>query len=206
MNLNGLHRDLRSSVTDIVGIPWIRHELVSMPFSESEYDYVNNYYVRRKELSEELFENKKWAMYLTMHEVPWHVEAFSRIHRYLEDEEYWKILASIYMASENLWQNKRAWKMFLSSERPGREHFMTEAERKFLAELPESFTIYRGYMKGLNKSGFSYSLSENTAIWFSKRYLGLELDSSQVHKRTIKKKNVFAYLSRADESEIIVIE
>ena len=79
---------------------------------------------------------------------------------------------------------------------------MNASERRYFSKLPEEFKIYRGYQSGRNKNGFSYSIDENIAKWFSSRFS----DNVQVKEITVKKEDVFAYLSSRNEKEIIYLK
>jgi hypothetical protein len=65
--------------------------------------------------------------------------------------------------------------------------------------------VYRGYQRGLNPKGFSYTLDKAKAKWFSKR-LARNNAESVVKQRFVKKDQVIAYLEGRGESEVIIID
>lgn len=180
----------------------IKHPLVfSMMHHDMMNAMMNEQFRAKTQACKEALEKGDFARYIFLHERPYRFEAFSSVAPRMKDKEYWELLSEAWIDSENLWQNLPQWKKLLKSTRKGREHFMTPEERKFLEELPEVATIYRGYEPGKNREGLSYTLDEDKAKWFSTRFS----KTGKVHTRTIKRSKIFAYLAGRDESEIIVL-
>lgn len=180
----------------------IKHPLVfSIMHHEMMNAMMNESFRVKTKACEEALQKKDFAKYVFLHERPFRFEAFSAVASSMKDKEYWELLSEVWIDSENLWQNLPQWKKLLKSTRKGREHFMSAEERKFLKELPEVVTIYRGYQTGKNKGGLSYTWDEAKAKWFSTRLS----KTGEVHVRTVKREKIFAYLDGRNESEIIVL-
>jgi hypothetical protein len=92
---------------------------------------------------------------------------------------------------------------------------MTEEERKFLADLPELITVYRGYqpLTG-NEDGMSWTLDRDVAQRLGNRWWTTAVDDKpltdplnrgQVQERVIQKSEIFAYLGGRKESEVIIL-
>lgn len=155
----------------------------------------------KKQYLDEQIEKKKWSSAVWMYERPYRLQAFLTIKKHLSFSEYWELLGSLWTDSENIWQNQSDWKKLLSSSISKKECFMDEEERKRLKSLPELVTVYRGYVPGKNKSGFSYTLSKKQALWFAKRYD----KSGKVLTRQIKKSEIFAFKTHRGEEEVIIL-
>ena len=81
---------------------------------------------------------------------------------------------------------------------------MSRQDRKAFEEMPEALTVYRGYQVGRyrHKSGFSWSLSKETAEWFAYRWP--ENGKAAVAVGTCLRSNVIAYLNGRQEQTIII--
>jgi hypothetical protein len=140
-------------------------------------------------------------MYVFMYERPYRLHGFLQIMHHLDDKNYWELLGSIWSDSENIWQNFKVWLKLLADDRPGKEHFMDAEEREALAKLPDVLVVHRGYVKGKNKNGLSYTLSKEKAEWFAKRFSN---GNPAVCTRRVKKTDVLAYLTGRGEDEIVL--
>lgn len=76
---------------------------------------------------------------------------------------------------------------------------MDEAERKFLADLPDQFVVYRGHQIR-NRMGYSWTLSYYRAKWFSQRFQNKKIG---VVSAIIRKEEVVALLLGRNEFEVI---
>ncbi len=132
----------------------------------------------------------------------------------MSDEVYWKTIAHCYTSS-NLGHSKNdIISYYLNKNRPNKHFLMDEDERKFLAELPEEITIYRGCSKkeiNSKKIRYSWTLDKKVAEFFAYEYKNLVLTKSfdkdksdfDVIEKTINKSEVIAYFNGRKESEII---
>ena len=75
---------------------------------------------------------------------------------------------------------------------------------KEFADLPNEFEVYRGAEQGEFEGkygiGLSWTLDEDIAIWFSKRFN----KDGRVMKRRIRKSDVIHFTNRRGEKEIVV--
>jgi hypothetical protein len=96
--------------------------------------------------------------------------------------------------------------LLMANKRSGSKYFMMPDERRYLAALPGSITVYRGYQGKHQAKGLSWTLDKERAEWFARRWGGL-LDLgylSYVAERTVGKKDIFAYINSRQEQEIIL--
>jgi len=206
--LNDSSEPLNSELEEFVdsdsplGIPIIRHPLLIW-IGPIVPGIINRQYAQKLESVARAKKDKNWSSYIYMHERPYRLDAFSEIQDQMSDIEYWTSLGDIWIDSENLWQNKEQWDSFLSSKRPGRENMMNENERMDLSQLPNSLSIFRGFIEDQNENGLSWTTDKEKAKWFSTRFAKTG-DKPVVAKATVKKDDVVAYFTRRGESEIVL--
>lgn len=197
-----LHPDLQKYVEDLDHFKALRHPILySVPYFESMNAFHNKQYEVRKEELKANKKNKHWESFVFLHERPHRLVAFMEIENKLPDNTYWHLLGHIWLDNENIWQLKEAWLKALKSEREHVEMFMTGHERMKLKNMPDTMTVYRGCSKK-NKNGYSYTLDVEKAKLFSQRWGS----DGMIIEKIIKKKDVFAYISRRNESEIIILK
>ena len=184
--------------------PMIQHPLVySVPHFQEMNAFVNAQLKHKTEAVEKALKKRDFVSYVFLHERPYRFQAIQKIAADVKNSDYWKLLSQFWIDSENIWQNKEAWRSLLLSQRPGRHHFMSMADREALASLPDKVTIYRGYdaRKG-DPHGFSYTLNPDIAKKFARRFYG---SLPEVKTRTISKEEILAYTNRRGEEEIITL-
>jgi hypothetical protein len=99
---------------------------------------------------------------------------------------------------------------FLEKE-PKSEMFMESLERENLESLPKEITIYRGMTLSEFKSGvfgISWTLDPKVAHFFAFTYgrnFATKNEKKMIHKMTVSKKQIFAYLADRDEKEVIFL-
>ena len=143
-----------------------------------------------------------------MHERPHRLDAFGELiaTRVVKDIDYWELLGSIWIDSENIWQNFPNWKRLLRSKRPHKHAFMDADDKKEFKALPNRLTVYRGCVCGQNETGMSWTLDKAKATWFSSRFLRRDKGEKPcVLEKTINKSKAFAYLTGRGESEVIIL-
>jgi hypothetical protein len=138
--------------------------------------------------------------------------ALLEIEHLLPDKDYWKCLNLVWANIEISTPDRREWLRLFTSQRPHRELLMSKTERKRLAAMPDTLTIYRGYAKGRARSGLSWTLSEKRAHFFAdyaagnrRRILcGHTGGSSMVVCGKCHKHDVLAYFNNRKEQEIVI--
>jgi hypothetical protein len=196
-----LHEDLKPCLSKNP-FPMLRHPLMyHMMYTEQMNALINKQYEYKKQALLKYKEQKDWAGCVFVYERPYRLSAFLEVERNLSDKDYWEILSSIWIDSENIWQNKETWKNLIKSDRAEKQFFMIEEEQEYLANLADVVTVYRGCIKNKNKTGLSYTLNKSKAEWFAKRF-GKD---GVVIEREVKKSKIFAYLNGRNEDEVIVL-
>ena len=79
---------------------------------------------------------------------------------------------------------------------------MDQAERKRLAELEDTVTVYRGVtsLNADNIRAMSWTLDKEVAEWFAHRYK----EDGTVYEAEIDKKHILALFIGRNESEVVV--
>jgi hypothetical protein len=166
---------------------------------------INLLYTQKKIAIDRAIENEQYSTYVYLHEKPYRINAFDSIENLLTDAEYWSLLADVCIGTENMWQEKHLIHELLTADRSDRHLMMDADEYEQYKELPETLTVYRGCITGKNEDGFSWTLDQSRAKWFSER-LARDGDEPIVLERTIKRDDAIAYFTRRGESEILLID
>ena len=183
--------------------PTLRHPLVySIPYSPAMNALLNKRYEVLSEQVKKLLKEKNYFSYIFQHERPYRFQALLDVITLLDDKEYWDLVSDVWVDSENIWQNLKAWKKILKQRKETKHFFMDEDDKKDFDNLPDKLIVYRGYTIGKNEKGLSYTTDENKAKWIAKRFS----KSGAVTSRYIDKKDVFAYTNRRCENEIILLK
>jgi hypothetical protein len=195
-----LHPDLKERLVPGPFGQMIQHPLIQEIFYTPNLNALyNQQYQHKTAALNKCLDEKNYHSYVFYHERPYRLLAFTQIATLCQPRQYWELLSSIWIDSENIWQNIKDWKQFLSANIPQKEYFMSEEDRATFNALPDKLTIHRGYDK--SPHGLSYSLSRTTATWFANRFNR----NGKIKTITIDKSKVFAYLNSRNEKEIIIL-
>jgi hypothetical protein len=198
-----LHPDLRHSLMHFDGY-WMIHNPVMVRFYEPGEDVarINHEYTAKLEHIAKAKVEADWDTYMVLHERAYRIDVFCRIKGRLSDKEYWKTLGWVYTDQEFLHNHLSKLRRLLQSPRLSREFIMSDDDRAIFTNLPDELKLYRGYNKGKGL-GWSWTLSEEKAIWFAHRFE--ELDRRpRLLVGTAWKKDAIAYLGFRGEEEILI--
>jgi hypothetical protein len=199
-----LHPDLLPYVqeTDMIGTV-LKHPLVyDIPMSTPAM--ANWRYAKKQEALAEARANQNWHMVVWLHERPYRLTALMEIAPLADDQEYWELVGDVWIDSENIFEHTDDWIALFASERTGREHLMDAVERAALEAMDEPITIYRGFTKGVNESGLSWTISLERATWFANRFNSK--GEGDVVEAWIDRADVAAHFNRRGESEIVPLD
>lgn len=115
----------------------------------------------------------------------------------LSDERYWELLRTVWVLCGSV-ENSDLFRKLMQSNRKEKYYFSTPEEAKFLRELPEQIEVYRATNN--NDNGLSWTLSKEYAEWYKTAY-----QKEKVISQVINKKQIFAYIERNLESEVVVL-
>ncbi len=199
-----LHSDLFPYLREspLEGRQMIHHpfliDLVVMP---ERYAFINELYRHKKEMIDQALEERNYKSYIFLHERPYRMNAFRECRSRLRSE-YWPILKSVWIDSENIHQNKDMWLNLWRSKRPNKETVMSKDERVCLAKMPDEIKVYRGVNYVRDKRGLSWTIDPNVAKKFSLRFKR-HCSNPRVIEGVVKKKHVHAFFLDRNESEIV---
>lgn len=140
------------------------------------------------------------------------IRKFYQYKEHFKGEKYWNTLLHSYQTSDNNRHNQTILKELFNSDEPGKDSIMTFEERKFLKNLPDEVTIYRGMTVEEQQSGdfgISWTLDKKVGEKFINSYWR-NLDTNHIAERTvhelnIKKEKIIAVLLSRNELEVIYL-
>lgn len=115
----------------------------------------------------------------------------------LSHPRYWELMKSVWIIAGGN-ENKDVFRILMRSKRPFRHYFMTPEETKIFNDLPEDVFCYRA-CDG-EDDGLSYTLDYEYAEKYRDMF-GKEL----IRQRKVNKSDIFAYIDRNAESEVIIL-
>jgi len=197
MKKEELHDDLLPWVSDDM-LPMVKHPIVMMFYHHGHASMVNECYKQKCLMRDEfLAKNQIRNLIEIVYEKPYRVNALVDYAHKLSDAAYWQTLASIWTSTEYIHTNHDIWYELLNDPRGRRSAMMDKEEKAEFKKLPKDIVIYRGG----SAKGWSWTLDEQVAEWFAKRFdQGLV-----IHKQIVKKSEVIALLNHRSEHEIIWI-
>jgi len=184
----------------------ISHPLVNDLFYVPEMNsHYNKMLAHKKEECAKALADGDFGAYIFWHERPWRAEKLYAIASQIPAKDYWPLVASVWMDSENIWQNKRLWKKLLTAKVPNRELLMKPKDKRIFKALckEEVITLYRGHdgSKG-DPKGFSWTTDYAKAEWFARRF---KSDKYKIESKQVPTSKIIAYLDGRNEKEVIWI-
>lgn len=165
---------------------------------------INKQYESKKDLIEKAKISNNYISYVFSHERYYRLKAFRDICEWMSDFDYYKLLSSIWIDAKDFNSQKDLWRSTLAERWVTRKHFMSEEEKIVFGKFSNKFKVYRGYEASVNqnnKFGLSYTLDRKQAETFAKKF-GRK---GRVWSREVNKEDVFAYINRKEEKEIIIL-
>lgn len=112
-----------------------------------------------------------WATVLGMYERPFRFQALCKLTRdCVEAAEFAKAVAWTWCDSENLHENVKGWQRLWRSRGLVRDAVMQPDELAAYKALPATIVAWRGYQQPKGCAGLSWTLSEDVALWFARRW------------------------------------
>lgn len=115
----------------------------------------------------------------------------------LSDERYWELLRTVWIISGSV-SNVDIFKKLMTSSRKEKYYFSTPEDAKKLREMPDIIEVYRAANN--ENDGISWTTSLEYAQWYKEAY-----QKSMIISRLAHKNEVFAYIQRNLEFEIIIL-
>ena len=115
----------------------------------------------------------------------------------LPNPTYWELLRSVWVAAGRV-DNVHEFMPFFKSNRPSKNWFMTPEDATAFNKMVFPLKVYRAYSQEPDP-GISWTLNEQ----WCKEYATVR--DMHVKSRTVMREDVFAYISRRGEEEIIIL-
>lgn len=206
-----LHPDLAEWIVDSPFGKSLKHPLVfEVIYAPGMQDgMLNERYEQKRDACACYLAEGNYSGFVWMHERPYRLDALLQVAEEIEDDaEFWELVGSIWVDTENLWQNYDEWHDVLHAERGDRTAMMDDDERAALAALPDEVTIWRGYNADDEDDerhiGFSWSLRRDCAEWFAERFAS-HRGRARVLCARVRKADVVALFTGRGEDEIVVL-
>lgn len=167
----------------------------------------------KEQMVQDALDAGEWERYLDLHGSHECFDAFLGIEQELLGEEYWRLLAKVWVMADVVFPDLPQWrKLFADSEREGRECLMTEAERAGLAALPDIVEVYRGFGNPGGADGIAWTLDRERAAFFARtfphgrrmKWFGVRATGAWVASAVVPRERIVALFDERKESEVIV--
>lgn len=116
----------------------------------------------------------------------------------LSDERYWELMRTVWILCGSV-ENADTFRKLMQSKRKQKHYFSTPEEAKKLREMSDSFEAYRA-TNDPKDGGLSWTISKEYALYYKETF-----DKSILLSGEFYKKDVFAYIERNNEYEIIIL-
>lgn len=151
---------------------------------------------------EQIFKANNYLSFLILLNKPYLGAFFKFTKDLLSKEDYTDSLLHIWTTMEfpnvDPTVSKREWISYW--KKADMSLIYSDEDKRILDKLPEEFYVYRGIIGKAKINALSWTLSQEKAEWFAKRFGSL----GKVYKAKCKKKDILAYISCRDEEEIVV--
>ncbi len=145
---------------------------------------------------------KNASRFVFTHERPWRFQALLDAKPWTSREEWMSVAGEVWVDTESPHVNRALWRSEVFGQ-PDAYLTMDEDEREFWGKLPTIVTAYRGARIKRAVHGLSWTLNEDKARWYARRFstakrLGVVVQAT-VHKHDI----AAVFLGRNEEEVIL---
>lgn len=191
----------------------LRHPLVYiMYFHPLEQRRANKMLTAKREHIAQLASERKWNSIMWLYERPYRIDAFVKYAPRMSNRVYWRTLGELWTDCENMHQSYVEWSDALHCGRRERNWLMgppDDSDRVRWRELRRTshpLLVYRGWAGRLGRDGFSWTLSQERARWFARRFAGEEhRGAPHVVTGIVDARNVIAYFNARGEEEVVLL-
>jgi len=125
------------------------------------------------------------------------LDIFRRKARLLSNPRYWEVMRTVWVAVGST-ETAQLFRTLMLSSRPCRSWFMTPEDAAALEAMPFPLTVWRAYDADPDP-GISWTLDEQWCRGYAKA------KNRRVKQMQVSREQVFAYVSRRGEEEVIVL-
>lgn len=194
-----LHPELEGARVTEEGVSYLRHPACCEKYSSRRNHHYNQRLAEWTERCLKAQAQKDWDGYLHCHEKRYWPEALTKIKGAMPLAVWAQLVRTAWVLSDEFWNIQEKWRVLLANrvDFPG---FMTDAELGILARLPDPLTVYRGG-RIESVAGLSWTTKLEIADYFE--YQIKPRGTAMVVEGLIAKVDVFAFIDKDEESEII---
>lgn len=124
-------------------------------------------------------------------------EIFFKKAKFLSNPRYWEVMRTVWIAVGST-ETAREFVAYMKSNRPCKGWFMTPEDAKTLDGMNFPIMVYRAFDNELDP-GISWSIDKSWVEAYAKA------KGRKVKSRLVERNDIFAYVSRRQESEIIIL-
>lgn len=198
-----LDAELKPYVTGVGNMPMVKHPLVyELLFDTSRCALINYRFKLKQEQVDEAIRKGNPHSYVFLHERPYRFDALRSVMRDWADGFTQDLVESVWVDSENIWQNQAGWRQIWQSLDSPWLH-QDVHNRKFYASLPEEVTLYRGIAEGRNPNGLSWTTDRERAAWFAGRFKDGRRPPVLITGKASKRSIIAVFVDR-NESEVVI--
>lgn len=173
----------------------IHHPLIIEIIYDENFNTMINQRFKRKEQEVALaLHNKDYSRYLFLHERPYRANALNEILHVIPKEKYWDLVHSVYIDTENYYENKKFWDMVFTSTFDVPEKYKLQTEEK-------EVLVYRGFSEKGAERGISWTLDKEVAMWFANRW---NQKQPGVAVAKVDRSQIVCYYEGRSEKEVIL--
>ena len=125
------------------------------------------------------------------------LDIFRRKARLLSNPRYWEVMRTVWVAVGST-ETAPLFRTLMQSSRPCRSWFMTPEDAAALEAMPFPLTVWRAYDADPDP-GISWTLDEQWCRGYA------QAKGRRVKQMQVSREQVFAYVSRRGEEEMIVL-
>ncbi len=199
--------------------PCLKHPLYfSVPHFPQFNGMANKGLAQKKKMIAEYRKKKEWAAVIAAHEKPYRFEALEEIENEITRDQFWELLADVYIGCEN-WHEEPNRQLMLDwldefyRASPGslrrftiRQAAMEKHERKAFKKLSgkEPLRVFRGWSRDGGELGFSWTLNQKKAEWFGGRMAKYDNAAGfgYVAWGWVRRNDCLGYFTRRNEDEL----
>lgn len=129
------------------------------------------------------------------------LDIFFKKSKWLSNPRYWELMRTVWVAAGST-ETSEVFRMMMKSQRPCQTWFMTPEDAEFLNSLEFPVMVWRAWDKNIygdNDPGIAWTLDSKWCVEYAKS------KGREVKWRTVRRDEVFAYISRRGESEMIIL-
>ena len=132
------------------------------------------------------------------------IDIFRHKAKLLSNPRYWELMRTVWIAAGST-ETAQMFRTMMKSQRPCRKWFMTPEDENALDRMLFPLTVWRAYdpryeMEPGGDPGISWTLDKEWCENYA------DAKGRVIKKREVERDDVFAYISRRGEEEIIILD